>query len=56
MKLSQNTIEKVQNDEYDIEAVKEILDEIIKRDFKGKMKIKYVLNKKYTKQFGYKES
>lgn len=55
MKFSKETIEKVQKNEFDINAVKEILDEIIKRDFKGKIKIKYVLNKKYTKQFGYKE-
>lgn len=55
MKISQNTMEKVQKDEFDIEAVKEILDEIIKRDFKDKREIKYVLDEHYTKQPYYKE-
>lgn len=55
MKLSKKTVEKVQKDEYDIDAVKEILNMIIKRDFKNKREIKYVLDQSYTVQPYYKE-
>ena len=53
MKLSEDTIEKVKANEYDINAVEEILKKIIKRDFKGKWKVRYKLDENYKDQPGY---